>query len=222
MFIYLIYNLKTNKVYIGKTVKTIKRRWQEHRASAKHVGQSQYLLRSMNKYGEDAFVILKLDMAKTNEELCEKEKKYIAELNTRNPEYGYNLTDGGEGVCGLIVSEKSRQKMREARAKYQLSPETYAKAAASRRGRKLAPEHCRRIALGQAGREPPSKETREKMRTAKLGKKRPPRSAEYCANIAAAKMGHTVSPEARAKISANLKIYNQKRKEEQTRCQMQP
>lgn len=47
----------------------------------------------------------------------------------------------------------------------------------------------------------PSAETRAKLSAVHRGRKRPPRSAEHCANISAAKKGKTLSPETCAKLS---------------------
>ena len=41
------------------------------------------------------------------------EKILIHKYNTRNPEYGYNLTDGGDGTCGMKHSLKTRAKISE-------------------------------------------------------------------------------------------------------------
>jgi len=205
MLIYIVLNLVNKKIYIGKTERSLALRWKCHRANARF-GSPGHFMNAIRKYGEESFVPLKFDTASSSEELCQKEIKYIAEYNTRNPLYGYNMTDGGEGVLGYCPSEETRQKMRLARSRYQLSPETYAKAAASRRGLKHSPEWiAKRIASRIRNGKKISLEGREKMRIAKLGKKMPPRSAEHCANIGKAKMGHTLSPESRAKISVFVK-----------------
>jgi group I intron endonuclease len=208
VFLYLILNLRNKKLYVGKTEKPLIIRWQNHTANAR-MGSSLHLHCAIRKYGEESFVMLKLDTAKTAEELSQKEIQMIAELNTQNPKYGYNMTAGGEGISGWIHSEDARQKMRTARSKYTHSPEIYAKIAESNRGRKRSPEVCARIGEIHRGLKM-SDESKEKMRQAKLGKKRPPRSPEYCENIRRAKLGHTVSEETRAKISATLKQRNQK------------
>ena len=46
-------------------------------------------------------------------------------------------------------------------------------------------------------------ETKAKLKALNLGKKQPPRSAEWCANLSASLTGHDVSDETRKKISAS-------------------
>ena len=43
------------------------------------------------------------------------EKYLIAYFNTTNPEFGYNVTKGGEGVSGFKHSEESKAKMAAAK-----------------------------------------------------------------------------------------------------------
>lgn len=54
--VYLITNLKNNKVYVGSTLNSFKERWMTHvqkLRSNKH--PNQHLQSSFNKYGEDKF-----------------------------------------------------------------------------------------------------------------------------------------------------------------------
>lgn len=43
------------------------------------------------------------------------EIELIAELRTRDQAYGYNMTQGGEGVCGYHHTEETRRKLSEFR-----------------------------------------------------------------------------------------------------------
>lgn len=208
MFLYLIYNLANHKVYVGKTEKSLISRWQRHLGYAR-LGSPFFLHRAIRKYGEDSFIMLKLDIAQSAEELNKKEINMISELCAQNPKFGYNMTAGGEGQIGWIPSTQTRIKMRIARQQYRQSPETIAKAANSRRGQKRSSEICIKIGNSHRGMKH-SAGAKEKMRIAKLGIKRPPRSLEYCVNISIAKIGHIVSAETRAKISTTLKLRNQK------------
>lgn len=51
----------------------------------------------------------------TEKDAKEKEMYYIKKYNSNNPNFGYNLTDGGDGTKGYYPSEKTRQKMSESR-----------------------------------------------------------------------------------------------------------
>src|SRR5882762_891775 len=97
--IYIIVNKLNGKFYVGKTAYTLRKRWNQHRYSAK-TGQPQYLYKSMRKYNEESFDICKIDETSTLEKSSELEKYYIQQFSSHLPVYGYNLTLGGEGVTG--------------------------------------------------------------------------------------------------------------------------
>ena len=112
MIIYKITNLYTNKIYIGLTVENPKERFRKHFLEAR-AGSNTYLHNSMNKYGKEAFEIIEIDKASTIEELKEKEKFYIKQLNTRDRSIGYNLSEGGDGTPGVMKSEYTRNLIRQ-------------------------------------------------------------------------------------------------------------
>ena len=77
-YIYLIKNKINNKVYIGQTVRNLRKRINEHKAdfiSQKHT--NKYLLKSFNKYGWDNFEFSIIDTANNIDELNEKEINHI-------------------------------------------------------------------------------------------------------------------------------------------------
>lgn len=95
--IYKIENTINKKIYIGQTVKTFKQRYRNDLAKYTH---NEELRKDILLYGIDNFEIIKeLDIAKTKEELDEKEKYYISLYDSfRN---GYNETIGGDSLgCG--------------------------------------------------------------------------------------------------------------------------
>lgn len=103
-----------NKVYVGKTNNPAKR-WQKHLkiAFGKRIKEKFYIHRAIAKYGVDNFVfsiVQQLD----NETDCDLAETYwIRYFQSKNNKYGYNLTEGGEGPSGRVVSEATRQKQRE-------------------------------------------------------------------------------------------------------------
>lgn len=115
-YIYKFTNKVNNKVYIGKTCNTLSRRYSQHKYKAKADPEYCYFYRAINKYGIENFNFEAIDTAtaKTKEELSnilsELEAKYIALYDSHNREKGYNLTDGGEGCPGIIVSDETKQK----------------------------------------------------------------------------------------------------------------
>lgn len=81
------------KSYIGKAV-DIKRRIQEHNTDKRQ----PVLYAAIQKYFNGSipyFTILEKNILREN--LSEKERYYIALYQSNNREFGYNLTDGGDG-----------------------------------------------------------------------------------------------------------------------------
>jgi group I intron endonuclease len=105
--IYLITNCLNGKTYVGKTTKTLQKRWVRHLWSMK-TGDDTYLYRAMRKHGPENFSISFLCEAKDEEELNYLETMWILLLRTKDKMIGYNMTDGGDGRCGLKDSPKTR------------------------------------------------------------------------------------------------------------------
>lgn len=92
-YIYKITNILNGKVYIGKTNKTIKERWGEHkRASIRYPERPLY--RAFSKYGFDNFSIEQIEEVPLNI-VDEREKYWIKYYDTYKN--GYNATLGGDG-----------------------------------------------------------------------------------------------------------------------------
>ncbi len=108
--IYQVINKINGKAYIGVTV-NFKNRVSNHWYDARQ-GKQTVLCRAIRKYGKDSFVFVKIDSANTWNDACEKEKEYIKKFSTKVPR-GMNMTDGGEGVFGLIQSEKAKRQLSE-------------------------------------------------------------------------------------------------------------
>lgn len=95
-YIYFIINKTTGERYVGQTT-NFARRKNEHLSRLKqnnHINSK--LQNSWNKYGEENFVIEKIQYDNiSKEELNEEEKRYIEKYDSY--ENGYNLTLGGDG-----------------------------------------------------------------------------------------------------------------------------
>lgn len=100
-------NKTNNKLYFGITCKKPEIRWANGTGYKK-----QPFYRAIKKYGWDNFehIIIKDNLP----EACAKtlEKILIYKYNTRNPKYGYNATDGGDGTCGIIFTQERKDKIR--------------------------------------------------------------------------------------------------------------
>lgn len=110
MFVYLVTNLIDGKKYVGKTEKTVRKRWREHLANARNLKHQEYLYRAIRTHGLENFSVDCLAEATTAEGLNDLERQWIQTLNTIAP-HGYKMTTGGEGVSGTPeVCEKIRKK----------------------------------------------------------------------------------------------------------------
>ena len=119
-YIYKITNTSNGKIYIGKTKYTIQHRWLGHIRSSnicKEIEKtSSKLYNAINKYGIESFTIEEIEQC-SYDELNERERYWIKELDSRNPNVGYNICVGGEGgpggpmFAGHKHSEKTKQKM---------------------------------------------------------------------------------------------------------------
>lgn len=169
--IYKITNIKTGKVYIGKTTKSLNDRLQGHINNADK-GNNFKLSLAIRKYGKENFIIEQIDFAETRDELNEKEVYYISEY--KSLEDGYNMTIGGEGGNTYIdksdeemktISEKISTALRKNNGNHgqfvgpkngmygkHQTPEAKEKISKASKGRKFSKEHNRKISEYYKGR----------------------------------------------------------------------
>lgn len=186
-YIYCVTCLVNGKMYIGQTVKSIEKRFKEHKQASRR-GVPFRLYSAIRKYGEENFTIEEvIQITAPNRrilkaKLCFIEERLIRRLQTKK--YGYNSTDGGEGVVGSVWTEERREKARQA-AKVRLSKYW---------GMKHTDETKRKISQSNMGRECAmkgkhhSEEVKRKISKANLG------------HVGALR-GKTLSEEHRKKIS---------------------
>lgn len=95
-YIYKIENKINNKVYIGKTLYTIERRYKQHLENSKRKYlQHLPIYAAMIKYGIDNFQVSEVEYVENYQSLSEKEIYWIKEYQSY--EKGYNATKGGDG-----------------------------------------------------------------------------------------------------------------------------
>lgn len=112
MTIYKITNIQNNKVYIGKCETTLEERWQRHVREALDFTLDTHFARAIRHYGVDSFNIEAIDTATTSNELCEKEKYWIAYYDSCHT--GYNMTMGGdEGNTYLTKNPDEMETIKE-------------------------------------------------------------------------------------------------------------
>lgn len=112
MVVYKITNQVNGKVYVGKTVKSLGRRWAVHKYMAKTGKGCPILSAAIRKYSPSNFKIEPLATAVSIEELNSLEIQAIAKHQSNDRSYGYNLTVGGDGSFGFHQSEKQKALMR--------------------------------------------------------------------------------------------------------------
>lgn len=101
-----------NKSYIGLTAQKLKIRIGQHKATARQ-GNGGPLQKAIRKYGYDSFSVKQLLQINNYEKLKEAEKRAIKRHKTKVP-FGYNLTDGGDGVLGMKKTKKDRAELSKA------------------------------------------------------------------------------------------------------------
>lgn len=95
-YIYKITNVLNNKVYIGQTVKTVEKRFNQHKNNSNKEYFSQIILyKAFNKYGINNFKCETIEEV-DNLKLDEREKYWIEFYNSYFD--GYNSTLGGRLV----------------------------------------------------------------------------------------------------------------------------
>lgn len=177
------------KRYYGITKQEPKVRWQ----NGKGYSGNQYFTKSINKYGWDNIKHEVMFNNLTEHEAKKLEQYMIQWYNTTNPNYGYNITLGGEGTKGLKGekspwygkhhTEETKQKMSENNARYwegkQFSEETKQKLSKARKGenhplygKQLSEETKRKISEANKGHKH-SEEVKQKISEALRGENHP-------------------------------------------------
>lgn len=209
MIVYIIHNAVNDKYYVGWTSRSFAKRWRQHYDDSRR-GKRTYLATALRKYGLSVFqheIIATVDNEKEAKRL---ERLWIIALRSYDPSVGYNMTYGGDGVCGTdVVRGKLRASgHRRWHKKTPAEKEAFvAILVKSNLGAKRTDEARRNIS---AGLKTPhniarisqlhkgkivSEQTRRRMRDAQLGKK--------------------ASPQARAKMSQAAKARRDNRAREE-------
>ena len=100
----------SKKLYIG-IAKHPESRWRNGGANYKH---NDYFCKAIQKYGWNNIQHIVIITKISREMACECEKYLIAKYSSNNPDFGYNLTGGGEGALGRHPSLETRAKIGKA------------------------------------------------------------------------------------------------------------
>lgn len=101
----------SNKRYVGITSQNVSDRWQ--------IGGNGYknqilFWRAICKYGWDNFTHIIIKNGISKQEAIQLERSLIAKYGSNVPEFGYNLTAGGEGHTGYSPKHSTRCKLSKA------------------------------------------------------------------------------------------------------------
>ena len=111
MIIYKATNKVNHKCYIGITSRSLEKRMVEHKYGS--TTPKSYFHKAIHKYGMDNFEWLIIDECDTRDELNDMEVYYIKQYHSRSFDWGYNLTEGGDGGHGHKPTEETLQKLRK-------------------------------------------------------------------------------------------------------------
>lgn len=226
-YVYMYKNKINGKIYVGKTNDLECRKKAHSRAE----GSCPIFHRAIKKYGIDVFDFIVLGEFEQEIDVFSAERYYIDWFKTNvskwGDKYGYNLTDGGDGISGYVVSQAQRDKQsKRMKLKYSntihplkgkvLTEETKNKLRQANLGKKLTDETKQKISLSLIGEKNHNfgksffhtKETKNKMSLAKLGEKNhnfgKPMSNEQKAKLLAANIGRELSKEHKKNISESM------------------
>ena len=185
--IYTITNSANGKQYVGSAV-DLRRRSRAHIASLNRgAHDNSYLQRSWDKYGGASFGFVVLEFVEDVEDLIPREQHYI---DTLNPEY--NLRPMADSQLGWVPSEETRRKISQSNMGKKASLETRKRQSEARKGKRLSEEHCRKISESKLGEKHHyygkelSADHRRRIGEAQVGRKHKPESIE---KVRQAKMG---------------------------------
>ena len=113
--VYIHRNKINNKAYIGITSQNPKDRWGSNGYRYREEDH-QVFYRAIQKYGWENFehIIWASELTEKDAKHCEKLLIALFKTNCtkyRTPEFGYNMTDGGDGIIRHVFTEESRKRM---------------------------------------------------------------------------------------------------------------
>lgn len=110
---YVVYchtNLLTLKSYIGYSKYSMNERWTKGHVIAANQGKRFALSIAIRKYGTECWSHVELETYERIEDAKEAEIFFISTLQTLMPN-GYNMTEGGDGARGDVVSKRTKEAM---------------------------------------------------------------------------------------------------------------
>jgi len=143
--VYMHVNKINGKKYVGITGQIPKTRW----ANGKGYNRNRYFNNAINKYGWDNFEHIIIESKLSEIEAKEKEIYYIELFSSNKSGFGYNLTNGGEGIVGFHHSEETKEKLRQ--KSLNMSPEQRISISEAHKGIKESEETKQKQSLAHKG-----------------------------------------------------------------------
>lgn len=149
-----MYKSPSGKYYIGQTIRP-KFRKNEHVSRAFN-GSKLPFHRAIRKYGIDSFeysILCRITCSNTetlSEILNNLEQYYIIKYNSKVP-MGYNVTEGGEGNLGIVLSEETKYKMSLSKIGHKCSTNTKKRMSEWQVGKKLSEDTKNKIRDSHVG-----------------------------------------------------------------------
>ncbi len=207
MIIYKATNPKNGKVYIGKTVKTLRERKRFHKSDAKRPKRHfQYALR---KYGIANFKWDILYFCNDPKKLDQKEIEFIKLYNSIDRNVGYNISTGGGGGDNYTHNPR-REEILKAMKIERNTPEAKLRVSKVHKGKKATQEQRVDMSERNTGSGNPmfgknhTEEALKLMSENKKGKKQP---IEAVRKTAEANTGKKRTQKQKANISISRCIY---------------
>ena len=138
MIIYKVTNLVNNKIYIGATIRSLKKRRIEQISSSTYFDSPLYL--AICKYGKGNFKWEVIEIEPNKKTMYNREQYYIAFYDSMNN--GYNMTTGG---INCIYSKETKKKI----SKSNIGEKGYWY------GKKFSKEHKRKMSDAKRGEKHP-------------------------------------------------------------------
>ena len=174
-----VHTTPSHKVYVGITSQNPIKRWNNGLGYNRQI----YFYRAILKYGWDNIKHEIIVSGISGEEAKYLERHYIEKYQANNPNFGYNLTKGGEGTLGFHHSQESRNSMSIKHSGRKIPRDVVERIASKNRGKKMTEEAKKKMSEAKLNQ---SFETKQKISNTKKGKSH---SKAHCLNISKALKG---------------------------------
>lgn len=157
---YTVYKLvsPSGKIYVGITRQNPEKRWKNGRGYA----NNPHLIAAIERYGWENFSREILFSNLTRENAGELEKQMIQIHKSYDPQFGYNVTFGGE--FGVKFTQKTKDKLSQKQREHYSDPSNRKRQRETRLGKTQSESARLKMSLAKTGKPHPiSEETRHKM-----------------------------------------------------------